>query len=123
MFGIGLPELLVIMGVALIVVGPEKLPDLAKSLARGLLEVKKAALTLKDSLGEELKEEPDPWQQKPGQNFPALPFPEEREPALRDEDEVDAVSPAGELPFEDLPVEEQPVDAATSAEQKEPPQA
>ena len=53
MFGIGLPELLLIMAVALIVVGPEKLPELAKSLGRGIAELKKAASSLKDSFEEE----------------------------------------------------------------------
>ena len=53
MFGIGLPELLLILAVALIVVGPEKLPDLAKSLGRGIAELKKAASSLKDSFNEE----------------------------------------------------------------------
>ena len=53
MFGIGLPELILIMAVALIVVGPEKLPDLAKGLARQLVELKKAANVLKESLNED----------------------------------------------------------------------
>lgn len=53
MFGIGLPELILIMAVALIVVGPEKLPDLARGLAKQFFELKKAAGVLKDSLQEE----------------------------------------------------------------------
>lgn len=53
MFGIGLPELILIMAVALIVVGPEKLPDLARGLAKQFFELKKAANVLKDSLHEE----------------------------------------------------------------------
>lgn len=57
MFGIGLPELILIMALALIVVGPDRLPDLAKSLAKQLLELKKTAAALKESLEEELKEE------------------------------------------------------------------
>jgi Tat protein translocase TatB subunit len=52
MFGIGLPELILIMAVALIVVGPEKLPKLAKGLAKQLVELKKAANVLKESLNE-----------------------------------------------------------------------
>jgi sec-independent protein translocase protein TatB len=56
MFGIGLPEFILIMALALIVVGPEKLPDLAKTLAKQLIELKKTANALKDSLQEELKE-------------------------------------------------------------------
>jgi len=53
MFGIGLPELILIMAIALIVVGPEKLPELAKTLARQVLELKRAANTLQQSLREE----------------------------------------------------------------------
>lgn len=53
MFGIGLPEMILIMALALIVVGPDKLPDLARSLAKGLLELKKTAEGLKESLKEE----------------------------------------------------------------------
>lgn len=53
MFGIGLPELIVILAVALIVVGPEKLPGLAKTVAKQVLELKKAANALKESLKDE----------------------------------------------------------------------
>jgi TatA/E family protein of Tat protein translocase len=50
MFGIGVPELLIIMAIALIVIGPKKLPDLAKSLGRALNEFKKATREFKDSM-------------------------------------------------------------------------
>jgi len=53
MFGIGLPEMIVIFVVALIVVGPDKLPDLARSLAKGLMEMKKTVNQLKENLTEE----------------------------------------------------------------------
>ena len=53
MFGIGLPEMILILALALIVVGPDKLPDLARSLAKGLLELKKTAEGLKASFTEE----------------------------------------------------------------------
>lgn len=53
MFGIGLPEMIVILAVALIVVGPDKLPDMAKSLAKGVFELKKTLNQVKSSLAEE----------------------------------------------------------------------
>ena len=43
MFGIGLPELLIILVVALFVVGPKKLPGVARSLGQGVSELRKAA--------------------------------------------------------------------------------
>ena len=42
MFGIGLPELLVIMVVALIVLGPKRIPELARTLGKGLAEFRRA---------------------------------------------------------------------------------
>jgi Tat protein translocase TatB subunit len=58
MFGIGMPEFILILAVALVVLGPKKLPELARSIGRGLAEFKKSAEDLKQSvnLEEDLKE-------------------------------------------------------------------
>ncbi len=53
MFGIGLPEMIVIFAVALIVVGPDKLPGLARSLAKGMAEMKKTLNQVKESMAQE----------------------------------------------------------------------
>jgi TatA/E family protein of Tat protein translocase len=49
MFGIGMPELILIAVVALIVLGPKKLPDLAKSMGRAVREFQKATSELKET--------------------------------------------------------------------------
>jgi TatA/E family protein of Tat protein translocase len=48
MFGIGMTELIVILVIALLVIGPKKLPDVARSLGKGLREFRKATTDLKE---------------------------------------------------------------------------
>lgn len=50
MFGMGMTEVLVILAVALIFIGPKKLPELARSLGRAMNEFKKAASEIKESM-------------------------------------------------------------------------
>ena len=56
MFGsIGMPELIIILVIALIIFGPRKLPELGKSLGRSLNEFKKASQDLQNTLEQEIK--------------------------------------------------------------------
>ncbi len=50
MFGVGGQELVIILLVALIVFGPRRLPEIGRSLGRGLNELRKASRDLTDSL-------------------------------------------------------------------------
>jgi TatA/E family protein of Tat protein translocase len=56
MFNIGVPELLIIVAIALIVFGPNKLPELAKAFGKAMREFKKATEEVKESFEAETKD-------------------------------------------------------------------
>jgi len=53
MFGIGISELLLILIVAFVVVGPDKLPKMARTLGKALFEVRRAAEDFRESIEDE----------------------------------------------------------------------
>ena len=56
MFGIGFQEMLIILVVVLIFFGPKRLPDLAKSLGKGIAEFKKASDEVRKGIEEAVRE-------------------------------------------------------------------
>lgn len=70
MFGIGIQEAVVILAVALLVLGPTKLPGVARTLGKGLRELRKASDDLRSALMFDDEDEPRPKRRPP---IPAPP--------------------------------------------------
>lgn len=74
MFGsIGMPELMIILVIALIIFGPRKLPELGRSLGRSLKEFKRASNELQNTLDEEIRIEEERSTQRQRPPEPAVP--------------------------------------------------
>lgn len=65
MFNLGMPELLLILVIALVVFGPGKLPDIGKAMGKSIQEFRRA------TSGEPLKEEPSRLEERPEDRKPA----------------------------------------------------
>jgi sec-independent protein translocase protein TatA len=72
MFGIGFPELIVILILALVVLGPQRLPELARTLGRGFAMLKRAADDAQAQVQDELRSVEDSTE-PPASNSPSLP--------------------------------------------------
>jgi Tat protein translocase TatB subunit len=112
MLDIGLSELLIIMAVALIVLGPKKLPEVARSLGRGLAQFRRASEDLRRSIL--LEDEP----LERDRSAEALPYSSayRRSDPPADEKEdpsqsgLEATGPDADPPQSDLPPKEKGID-------------
>lgn len=114
MFGIGFQEMLIILVVVLIFFGPKRLPDLAKSLGKGIAEFKKASEEVRKGIEDAVKEESVEEAPKPPEDLsvygkapgsaPAPSVPAKPEPAPPTE----VPAPASGTPPDYVPVEPAP---------------
>ena len=83
MGNLGMPELMMIMFLALLLFGPKKLPEIGKQVGKALGEFKRASNDLKRSIEDEMekanisadlkaKDDPPKTDQKPGSPAPVL---------------------------------------------------
>lgn len=107
MFGLGVPELLFILLLALLIFGPKRLPDIGRTLGKGMAEFRRASTELQRSINTELvePEPPRPARESrkspspgkaiaPGAPAGALPREEREEAAAEEESRAEAEAPA-----------------------------
>jgi sec-independent protein translocase protein TatA len=83
MFGLGVPELIFILLLALLIFGPKKLPEIGRTLGKGMSEFRKASNELTRSINAELSLDEQP----------APPQVRRMSPAMDDQREVRSASP------------------------------
>ena len=114
MFGIGFQEMLIILVVVLIFFGPKRLPDLAKSLGKGIAEFKKASEEVRKGIEDAVKEESTEEAPKPPEDLSAYgkapgshPAPGEPAPPISPPPGM-MITPESGAPPDNAPVEPAP---------------
>lgn len=114
MFGIGFQEMLIILVVVLIFFGPKRLPDLAKSLGKGIAEFKKASEEVRKGIEDAVKEESAEEAPKPPEDLSAYgkapgspPAPLDPAPPVSPPPGM-VITPASDTPPDNAPVEPAP---------------
>lgn len=109
MFGLGVPELIFILLLALLIFGPKKLPEIGRTLGRGMSEFRKASNELTRSLNTELAldETPAPPAARINQMeaLRTARTPASIEPDAETVPSVDAETPAAGTVIENRPIE------------------
>ena len=87
MFGIGMPELLVILVVALVVLGPRRLPELARTLGKAMAEFRRSTTDIMDELQTAQLDDTRARRRTPAppSTVPSAPSPPQTETPPRDE--------------------------------------
>jgi len=111
MFNIGLPEMLIILAIALIVFGPNKLPELARAFGKAMREFKKATEEVKESFREETKDLEELKSSITDQNLLT-----DLAEAMSEEEKPPEAPQPSEMPAEVAQAEEPPVLADASTE-------
>jgi|SRR6185369_7950800 len=111
MFGLGVPEMIFILLLALLIFGPKKLPEIGRTLGKGMSEFRKASNELTRSINAELSLDEDPTPAQPMRRTSPL------ESQARSASPLIAAVPAP------APVHEEPapVEPVQSAETETPP--
>src|SRR5215470_10724469 len=75
MFGLSMTEVVIILGLALLLLGPDQLPSIAKTLGKGMREIRKATDDLKSTFEQEMVrlDEPEQQPRRPCRRTPGRP--------------------------------------------------
>src|SRR2546423_804434 len=73
MLGLSMTEVIIILGLALILLGPDQLPTIAKSIGKGMREIRKATDDLKSTFEQEMVRLDEPLEAPPRALSPVAP--------------------------------------------------
>jgi len=111
MFGIGISEILLVLVVALVVIGPKRLPGLARILGRGLAEIRRASDEFRGVLNEDITA---------GKDASPHPYDDEQEPddpyLLAEAERGEYEEPEEEMSDKELSAEEMNEEETTKTE-------